>query len=129
MAKSNGFLLDTTALIDFFRGKRETIELLNRLAQEAPLAACPITVSELFSGVRPMELAKVEEFFDALVFYPISYKASRQAGLFRRAYAKKGINLSLSDTLIASVAIENSLILVTNNLRHFPMDELAVVEH
>jgi len=127
--KTKGFLLDTTALIDFFRGRRQLIELLNKLTEEAPLAACPITVSEVFSGVRPGELLKVEEFLEALEFYPISYKASRQAGLYRRAYQKKGISLSLSDTLIASVAIENSLTLVTNNLRHFPMNELPVIEH
>lgn len=127
--KIKGFLLDTTALIDFFRGKSEIIELLNKLAEEAPLATCPITISEVFSGVRPGELARVEEFMEALVFYPISYKASRQAGIYRRAYIQEGINLSLSDTLIASVAIENSLILVTKNLRHFPMSELSVIEH
>lgn len=127
--KTKGFLLDTTALIDFFRGRRQIIELLNKLTEEAPLAACPITVSEVFSGVQPGELLKVEEFLEALEFYPISYKASRQAGLYRRAYQKKGISLSLSDTLIASVAIENSLTLVTNNLRHFPMNEMSVIEH
>ncbi|MFA4885600.1 MAG: type II toxin-antitoxin system VapC family toxin [Desulfotomaculaceae bacterium] len=127
--KTKGFLLDTTALIDFFRGNRETIDLLSKLTEEAPLAACPITVSEVFSGVRPGELARVEEFMEALVFYPISYKASRRAGIYRRAYMQEGISLSLSDTIIASVAIENSLILVTKNLKHFPMSELSVIEH
>lgn len=59
----------------------------------------------------------------------IGYKASRQAGIYRRAYIQEGIHLSLSDTLIASVAIENSLILVAKNLRHFPMGELPVIGH
>lgn len=37
--------------------------------------------------------------------------------------------IRLADTLLAAVAVENSLVLVTNNLRHFPMTELDVISH
>lgn len=127
--ENKGFLLDTTILIDFLRGNEEAISTLNSLVEEGPLACCPITVAEVFSGVKPEELPRVEEFFDALVYYPIGYKTARRAGLYRRDYQKKGITLSISDTLIAAVAVENSLTLVTKNVRHFPMPELTVIEH
>lgn len=126
---NKGFLLDTTVLIDFFRGRPEVVQMLGMLVEEAPLACCPVTVAEVFSGARPEEMPVMEEFFAALVYYPVEYRAARRAGLYRRDYQKKGITLSVSDTLIAAVAVENSLTLVTKNVRHFPMPELAVIEH
>ncbi|MFZ5632526.1 MAG: type II toxin-antitoxin system VapC family toxin [Bacillota bacterium] len=126
---SKGFLLDTTVLIDFLRGRNEIAKMLEILVEEAPLACCPVTVAEIFSGVRPEELPRVEEFIDALLYFPIEYKTARRAGLYRRDYQKKGITLSISDALIAAVAVENSLTLVTKNVRHFPMSELIVIEH
>ncbi|CAA7601500.1 tRNA(fMet)-specific endonuclease VapC [vapC] [Acididesulfobacillus acetoxydans] len=127
--RSNGFLLDTTLLIDFLRGREEAVAMLNGLVEEGPLACCPVTVAELFSGAGPDELHRIEELFDALVYHPIDYRTARRAGLYRRDYQRKGITLSISDTLIAAVAVENSLTFLTKNVRHFPMPELAVIEY
>lgn len=129
MAKSNGFLLDTTILIDLFRGRQEAIVFLDKLSQEGSLFVCAIVVSEIFSGARPAELPKVEEFLEAMGYIQIDYKAAKRAGLYRRDFQKKGISLSISDTLIAAAAVEHSLTLVTKNIRHFPMEELDVIEH
>ncbi|OAT81706.1 type II toxin-antitoxin system VapC family toxin [Desulfotomaculum copahuensis] len=126
---NNGFLLDTTILIDFLRGRKEAAEMLNGLVEEGPLACCPVTVAEIFSGAKPEELPRIEEFLEALVYHPIGYRTARRAGLYRRDYQKKGITLSISDTLIAAAAVEKSLTLVTKNVRHFPMPELMVIEH
>ena len=126
---NNGFLLDTTILIEFFRGRMEAVQTLNMLIEEGPLGYCPVTVAEIFSEVRAEERARVEEFFGALAYYPIPYETARLAGEYRKDYQIKGITLSISDTLIAAVAVTNSLILVTRNVRHFPMAELAVIEH
>ncbi|MCL5935101.1 MAG: type II toxin-antitoxin system VapC family toxin [Firmicutes bacterium] len=126
---SKGFLLDTTVLIDFLRGRNEIVRMLEILVEESPLACCPVTVAEIFSGVRPEELPRVEEFLDALLYFPIEFKTARRAGLYRRDYRKKGVTLSISDTLIAAVVVENSLTLVTKNVSHFPMPELVVIEH
>lgn len=124
-----GFLLDTTALIDFFRGNEDIIALLEVLKDRARLAACPITVAEVFSGAREKDLPVVERFLSTLKFYPIDYEVSRLAGRWRYTYARKGITLSLPDTLIAAVAVRNNLALVTANEKHYPMEELIIVTH
>ena len=129
MANNNGFLLDTTILIDLFRGRQEAIVFLDKLSQEGSLFVCAIVVSEIFSGVRPKELSKVEEFFEAMNYCPIEYKTAKMAGLYKRDFQRKGIALSVSDTLIAAAAVEHSLTLVTKNVRHFPMRELNIIEH
>jgi len=126
---NNGFLVDTTILIDFFRGRIEAVQTLSMLVEEGPLGCCPVTVAETFSGVRPEERPKVEDFFAALVYHPISYETARLAGEYRKDYQTKGITLSISDALIAAVAVKSSLTLITKNVRHFPMAELTVIEH
>jgi predicted nucleic acid-binding protein len=129
LAKNNGFLLDTTILIDLFRGRQEAIVFLDKLSQEGSLFVCAIVVSEIFSGVRPAELPKVEEFLEAMGYIQIDYQTAKRAGLYKRDFQKKGINLSISDTLIAAAAVDHSLTLVTKNVRHFPMGELNIIEH
>ena len=129
MAQNNDFLLDTTILIDLFRGRQEAIVFLDKLSQEGSLFVCAVVVSEIFSGVRPAELSKVEEFLEAMNYVQIDYKTAKRAGLYKRDFQRKGINLSISDTLIASTAVDHSLTLVTKNVRHFPMRELKVIAH
>ncbi len=129
MAKNSGFLLDTTILIDLFRGRKDAIVFLDKLSQEGSLFVCAIVVSEIFSGVRPAELPKVEEFLEAMSCIKIDYKTAKRAGLYKRDFQRKGLNLSISDTLIAATAVDHSLTLVTKNVRHFPMEELNVIEH
>ncbi|MCL2336982.1 MAG: type II toxin-antitoxin system VapC family toxin [Firmicutes bacterium] len=126
---SNGFLLDTTILIDLFRGRQEAVSFLDQLSQEGFFYTCPIVVAEIFSGVRPEEIPRVEEFFAALNYCPIDYQTASKAGLYKRDFQKKGITLSMSDTLIAATAINCSLTLVTKNVRHFPFKELDVIAH
>ncbi len=129
MAKSNGFLLDTTILIDLLRGRQEAIVFLDKLSQEGTLFVCAVVVSEIFSGVRPAELSEVEEFFEAMGYIQIDYRTAKRAGLYKRDFQRKGISLSISDTLIAAAAVDHSLTLVTKNVRHFPMEELNIIEH
>ncbi|MDD4168868.1 MAG: type II toxin-antitoxin system VapC family toxin [Desulfotomaculaceae bacterium] len=125
----NGFLLDTTVLIDIFRGRMEIIGFIDKLAQDGDLFVCSIPVAEVFSGVRPQELPRVEEFFEAVNYLTIEYRTAKRAGLYRRDFQKKGITLSISDTLIAATAVDFSLTLVTKNVSHFPMKELNIIEH
>ena len=99
------------------------------ISEKAHLAACPITVAEVFAGAKEKELPRVERFLSSLKFYPIDYEASRLAGRWRCTYARAGVTLSLPDTLIAAVAVLNNPALVTANRRHYPMEELIVITH
>lgn len=121
--------MDTTALIDVFRGQPGATDLVNRLRETAPLALCPVTSAEVYAGAREAELPQVDNLLSAMAFYPITPEASRRAGRWRYAHGQKGITLNLSDALIAAVAVEFGLVLVTKNRRHYPMDGLTVVTH
>jgi predicted nucleic acid-binding protein len=121
------YLLDTNIIIDALNGKRGRKALLYNLVQQGHmLACCPISVAEIYAGMRPKEEVETEVLLSSLRFYPISWQSAKAAGLLKRHYARAGRTLSIADTLIAAVALENRLTLITDNVKDFPMRELSI---
>jgi len=122
------YLLDTSVLIDAINGKKNRNRLLLDLAEQQghTLACCPINVAEVYAGMRPKEEQRTTALLRSLQFYPITFPVAELAGLLKRDYQRSGANLTLTDTIIAAVAIHNHLTLLTDNTRHFPMPELTL---
>jgi hypothetical protein len=121
------YLLDTGIVIDVLNNKRGRGNLLDQLIREdGELASCPITITEVYAGVRPREEARTERFLRSLKFYPVTFEVAEQAGSLQNAWRQKGRTLSLPDATIAAVAIANNLVMVTANIKDFPMPELSV---
>lgn len=121
------YLPDTNILINALNNKRGHRHLLNRLVLEGnQLSCCSVTLAEVYSGVRPADVPKVDTFFSALEWYPNSRSIARLAGRLRFDYARKGVVLSLPDVLIAATALNHGLTLITENGKHFPMPELRL---
>jgi predicted nucleic acid-binding protein len=51
---------------------------------------------------------------------------ARLAGELKRDFAKTGATLSLTDSVIAAVAIQYRVALITDNVKDFPMRELEL---
>ena len=121
------YLLDTTVIIDALNDRQNRkLLLLDLLNQGHLLCCCPINVTEVYAGLRPKEEATTEEFLRSLQYYQITWPIARLAGLFKREYRRKGKTLTVSDAIIAAVAIHHKLTLLTDNVRDFPMKELAI---
>src|SRR5690242_3286306 len=121
------YLPDTNILIDVLNGKNETGELLSRLVADGhELASCAVTVAEVHSGIHPKDSAGVERFLSSLHWYDITPAVAVRAGQLRYAQARQGITLALPDTLIAALAMEHRLTIITNNRRHFSIPGLSV---
>lgn len=119
------YLLDTTVIIDCLRGEKETVEFLMRIASEGSSAGCClINIVEVYAGMRGKEREVTKKFLDSLEYYEVTKNIAEQAGKYKRQYLEKGITLSLSDAIIATVALSNNLILVTDNAKHYPMPEI-----
>jgi predicted nucleic acid-binding protein len=120
------YLLDTTVIIDAINGKRGRNASLIELAEAGHmLACCPVNVAEVYAGMRPKEERKTADLLHSLRLLPITFEIAERAGRFRRAYAQKGVNLAIPDVIIAAVAVENGLALITDNAKDFPMPELV----
>jgi predicted nucleic acid-binding protein len=123
----DGFLLDTSRIIDALNGRRDRkAHLSHLLAEGHTLACCTINVIEIYAGMRPKERAATDYFLKSLEYYDVTWRIAERAGRLRYDWARKGHTLSLADVTIAAVAMEHSLILLTDNSRHFPMPELRM---
>jgi len=121
-------LLDTSVIIDTLNrrnGRREFV--LQLLADGHTLACCTVTVAEIYAGMKPHEAPLTERFFDTLVYYVATKATARAAGELKAVWTRKGHTLALPDLMIAAVAIENNLMLATDNRRHFPMPGLKLL--
>lgn len=120
-------MLDTSVLIDVLRGRKDRRLLLRRLIAEGhSLSTTVLNVAELYAGMRSGEEVKTEEFLDALECVELRSSAARLAGRLKSTWQKKGRTLTLADTIIAAVAIEQRCVLLTDNRKDFPMPELSV---
>lgn len=121
------FLLDTNIIVDVLRRRKEArLELENLLSHGRPLASCPITITEVYAGMRPHEEKPTRAFMRSLVFLPVTEEIAEHAGHLKADYAKRGKILSLQDVTIAAVSIAYGCTLVTENIRDFPMPELQL---
>ncbi len=120
-------LLDTTFLIDVLNDCRGRADLMERLiVEQYTLACCAINVAEVHVGMRAPEARKTETLLRQLAYVPIRWEAAKLAGDLKREWARKGKTLALADMMIAAVCLTEGLTLVTDNRKHFPMQELKL---
>lgn len=123
------YLLDTTALIDHLRGRQEVVKVVRDLVDEGhQLGACCVNIAELYSGLREKDQTKADRFVDSLEVYEVTREIAKQAGRYRFGFARKGITLSIADTIVAAAAISHSATLITANVRDYPMEEISLLE-
>ncbi len=120
-------LLDTSIIIDAINEKKHRRQFLRGLVEQGNiLACCPINITEVYAGMRPKEEAQTTSFLTSLNLFPITFFVARLAGELKRDFSKKGVTLSVTDSLIAAVAIEYQLALLTDNTKDFPMKNLKL---
>jgi tRNA(fMet)-specific endonuclease VapC len=127
------YLLDTSICVFYLRGKLDLASLIRQKGRENFFIS-EITVVELRFGAEnsnnPEKAHKaVDDFINGLTIIPIFGSIKR--------YAKEKVHLRKIgkpihdefDLLIAVTAVENSLILVTDNLRDFERVEDIAIEN
>lgn len=122
------YLLDTDAVIDFFKGFPSSVDLIQKLfRQGGTLCTCAVVVAEVYAGLHPSERTQGAELLGSLRFLETSSGAAKQAGLWRYAFARQGVQLATTDCLIAAIAHERDATLVTGNTDDYPMSELRAM--
>ena len=120
-------LLDTNIIVDALRKRNERHILVDRLLDQGqPLASCPITLTEIYAGMRPHEEKPTRAFMRSLLFLAITEDIAEQAGCLKAQYGKRGRTLSFQDASIAAVCIAYGCTLVTENAKDFPVPELEL---
>ena len=123
------YLLDTTVLIDHLRGQQKVTDIITRLARQGnEFGVCCINVAELYAGLSDKERTKAEKLIDSLDYYETSKDIAKMAGCYRFEFARKGITLTTSDTLVAATAISYDATLMTANVKDYPMKEIELLQ-
>ena len=118
------FLLDTNACICILNNSSSTLVTQLQAHKPGDITLCSVVKGELFYGAyhsaHPAENLRVlEKFFEPFVSYPFDDACSLIYGRIRSDLAREGTLIGPNHLLIASIAIQNQLTLVTANSREF----------
>ena len=97
------------------------------IEQDDEVAVCAVTITELYSGLSDKKRRIWESWLMALSYWHISVDTAMRAGTYRKTAAEAGQTLSVSDSLLAAIAHQNNAILLTSNIKHYPMKDVRVL--
>ena len=118
------FLVDTDILIDYLRGRPAAVRFVTGHTDRIIRSAT--SVAELYAGVRGRardpERRALADFLELFPIVPVSADIAKAGGLYRRDYARSH-GVGLADAVIAATAVSSDAMLITLNVRHYPMFE------
>jgi predicted nucleic acid-binding protein len=117
------YLLDTDTVIYSLKGEPAVKKNLREHFHD-PMKMSVITLMELYYGAHKSQkiasnLAKIKTLEISFQIIPISEESAGIFGMTKAQLEKAGSPLDDFDLIIASCALSNNLVLVTNNVRHF----------
>lgn len=122
------YLVDTTTLIDFANGLEPLTSRLRAMIRRGErVILCAVTVAEFYAGLSMDEIARWEPLILSFDYRDVSLAAAKAAGRDRYRFARQGQAITTTDALIAAAAREQGAILITDNLRHFPMADIEIL--
>ena len=118
-------LLDSDVIIEWLRGHEPFVtQIAQLLEQHSQLFWTPVSVAEVYAGVRKSEETKAGNLFILLESVSISPDIGKKAGEYLKLYAKSH-GVEIADVLVAACAFRENLSLWTLNRKHYPMNDLS----
>ena len=117
-------LVDTDILSFYFKGDQKVVNKFNDYLREFDVINISIvTYYEIHGGLKfkkaERQIKEFEEFVTNNTIIHISEESAKISGDVYADLRQNGITIGTSDILIAGIAIENELTLITNNERHY----------
>lgn len=123
-ARVRKIVVDSDVLIQVLRGDAAVAAKLRRcLETGTAVALTPISVAEVFAGMRPEEEARTRVFLGSLDCLRIDRGVGERAGRFLAKFAASHA-VEMSDALIAACAAVHGYRLWTLNRKHYPMRDV-----
>ncbi len=116
--------IDTDFLIAILRGKQEAYESVLKIDEEGKEATTAINAFELFFGANRSERKKenireAQKLLERLEVIPLDTLSAKRAGEISATLVAKGEAIDFRDAMIAGIALEKDLTLLTRNNAHF----------
>jgi len=116
--------LETTFLVDFFRGNKNAIEKYTEIKEsnESIRVAVP-SITEIISGaslnVKNEEKERAIEFFSNLEILELNKESAIIAGEIEAGLILSGETIGIIDIMIGAICLSNNETLLTRNKKHF----------
>jgi predicted nucleic acid-binding protein len=85
-----------------------------------------VNVAEVERGVRPKERKAAELMLARLRYLETTREAATRAGRYQADFERRGVTIHTAEALVAGTARAHGAILLTDNLRDFPMRDIEV---
>ncbi|MFN0148314.1 MAG: PIN domain-containing protein [Dehalococcoidia bacterium] len=122
------FFIDTAAVIDVERRRPGHAAFIARVfSGDDEFFVCDIVVTEFYSGRERGSRPVIDKLLDSCTYVETTFAVARAAGAYRYSLARRGIQVSATDAIVAGAARSVGAILVTENVRDFPMHDLTVL--
>ena len=117
------YLLDTDTIICSLKGHESVIKNLEKHIDDTA-KICIITLMELYYGAYKSEyvsgnLAKIKTIESSFEIISVGNESAEIYARLKALLQKMGTSLDDFDLIIASCALANNLVLVTNNTKHY----------
>ncbi|HZY93719.1 MAG TPA: type II toxin-antitoxin system VapC family toxin [Candidatus Bathyarchaeia archaeon] len=117
-------LLDTDFLVGILRNNKDAEARIAGYDKEGRQATTTINAFELFYGAHKSRdeehnVKEVYRLLSRLILLPFNVKSAETAGGMFATLERKGSMLDSRDVMIAGVALENQLSLVTRNRKDY----------
>ena len=127
-------LVDTDILSFYFKGDPNVVERFQDYLKDFDqINVSIVTCFEVLAGLKFKSAEKqIQDFEEFVTNNNIIHISETSAKISADIYAdlrKRGITIGTSDLLIAGIAIENGLTLVTNNEKHYESIQNLPIEN
>lgn len=121
------YILDTSVLIAYEQAAQPAAgRLLDLLRSGKTLCTCAITLTEFYTGALPGSNPRMDAFIHLLTYLDLTPEMAATAASYRSAARDKGRRYATPDALIAALTKHTQGILLTNNVRDFPLQDITV---
>lgn len=122
------YLIDTDIVIWTIRGNEIYTNILQKLKDQSVLSISTITISEVYKNAFPSEYIRTEEVLNEYFVLDVIPTIAKQGGLYWQYYSRKLKNINILDCIIAATAREHNATLFTLNIRHYPMNDIIIID-
>ena len=117
-------IVDTDILSFYFKGDERVVARFSEYLKEFDqINISIVTYYEIIAGLKFKKAERQLYDFDVFIndnsIINISEESAKISGDIYANLRQKGITIGTSDILIAGIAIENGLTLITNNEKHY----------
>jgi len=124
--KNSRLLIDSDIIIDHLRGTGNLEELIKDSAKNSCFISV-ISIAEIYSLLYANEFEIVNALISQLKIFNVDLVIAKLAGTYRMNFSKSYL-LTIPDAIIAATAKIHNTILVTKNLKHFPMEDIEKIK-